>query len=124
MRPPDRLEFDDFFVRFLAGVEQTLMARDYALLLQVVSHNSGGGVETYRRLMDSGRVDGMLLTDVLLDDPRFDLLTDSGLPTAVAGRPVRGCPFPAVETRHAEGMAKLVEHLIALGHRSVGFIGG
>jgi DNA-binding LacI/PurR family transcriptional regulator len=121
VRQPDRLEFDDFFVRFLAGVERALMARDYGLLLQVVSAD---GLDAYRRLVASGRVDGMLLTDVLLEDPRFELLADGALPTAVAGRPVGDCPFPAVETRHAEGMAKLVEHLVALGHRSVAFIGG
>jgi DNA-binding LacI/PurR family transcriptional regulator len=33
----DHLELDDFFVRFLAGVERTLAGGDYALLLQVVS---------------------------------------------------------------------------------------
>jgi LacI family repressor for deo operon, udp, cdd, tsx, nupC, and nupG len=37
---------------------------------------------------------------------------------------VGDCPFPAVETRHAEGIARAVDHLIALGHRSVAFIGG
>jgi LacI family repressor for deo operon, udp, cdd, tsx, nupC, and nupG len=124
VRHPDRLEFDDFFVRFLAGVERTLMPRDYGLLLQVVAHDAGEGLEAYRRLIASGRIDGMLLTDVLLEDQRFDLLAESGLPTAIAGRPTHDCPFPAVETQHAEGMAVLVEHLIALGHRSVAFIGG
>jgi DNA-binding LacI/PurR family transcriptional regulator len=123
-REPDQLEFDDFFVRFLAGMQRTLTARDYALVLQLQNLDASGGLEAYRRLVSSGRVDGMLVTDVLFEDPRFDLLAESGIPTAVAGRPVRDCPFPAVETRHAEGIAKVVEHLISLGHRSVGFIGG
>jgi LacI family transcriptional regulator, repressor for deo operon, udp, cdd, tsx, nupC, and nupG len=124
VRQADRLEFDDFFVRFLAGVERTLTARDYALLLQVLSPDAGRGLHAYRRLVNSRRVDGMLVTDVLVEDPRFGLLAESGLPTAVAGRPIGQCPFPALETQHAEGMARLVEHLIALGHRSVAFIGG
>jgi DNA-binding LacI/PurR family transcriptional regulator len=124
VRQADRLEFDDFFVRFLAGVERTLSARDYALLLQVLSPDAGGDLDAYRRLVKSRRIDGMLVTDVLVEDPRFGLLAESGLPTAVAGRPIGRCPFPALETQHAEGMAKLVEHLIALGHRSVAFIGG
>jgi DNA-binding LacI/PurR family transcriptional regulator len=122
-RQPHRLEFDDFFVRFLAGVQRTLTARDYSLLLHVQPPEAGG-VEAYRRLVGSRRVDGMLVTDVAFDDPRFELLAESGLPTVVAGRPVGDWPFPAVETRHAEGMARAVNHLIALGHRSVAFIGG
>jgi DNA-binding LacI/PurR family transcriptional regulator len=123
-RHPDRLEFDDFFVRFLAGVERTLTARDYALVLRVQSPDAGGGLDAYRRVLSSGRVDGMLLTDAMFEDPRFGLLAESGLPSVVAGRPVGECPFPAIETRHAEGMAQVVEHLVALGHRSVAFIGG
>jgi DNA-binding LacI/PurR family transcriptional regulator len=123
-RQPQRLEFDDFFVRFLAGVQRTLTSRDYGLLLHVQPPEGAGGVEAYRRLAESGRVDGMLLTDVLFEDPRFELLAESGLPTVVAGRPVGDCPFPAVETRHTEGVAKVVNHLITLGHRSVAFIGG
>jgi LacI family repressor for deo operon, udp, cdd, tsx, nupC, and nupG len=124
VRQPHRLEFDDFFVRFLAGVQRTLTARDYSLLLHVQPPEAGGGVEAYRRLVGSGRVDGMLLTDVAFEDPRFELLAESGLPTVVAGRPLGDSPFPAVETRHAEGIAKVVNHLITLGHQSVAFIGG
>jgi LacI family transcriptional regulator, repressor for deo operon, udp, cdd, tsx, nupC, and nupG len=123
VRRPDRLEIDDFFVRFLAGVERTLTPRDYALLLQVLSPDAAASLDPYAHLVRSRRVDGMLVTDIRFEDPRLELLAESGLPTTVAGRPVGACPFPALETRHADGMAKLVEHLIALGHRSVAFIG-
>ena len=41
----------------------------------------------------------------------------------VAGHPVSPCPFPWLETEHAGGMAAVVEHLVALGHRRVGFCG-
>ena len=63
-RHPQRLEFDDFFVRFLAGVQRTLTTRDYGLLLHVQPPEGAGGLEPYRRLVGSGRVDGLLLTDV------------------------------------------------------------
>ena len=124
MRESEHLELDDFFVRFLAGVERTLAARDYALLLQVLAPGTRGSLDAYRRLVTSGRIDGMLVTDVVLDDARLELLVESGLPAVIAGRPWGSCPFPAVETEHARGMAALVEHLIRVGHRSVGFIGG
>ena len=81
-------------------------------------------LDAYRRLVTSGRIDGMLVTDVVLDDARFELLAESGLPAVVAGRPWGRCPFPAVETEHARGMAAIVEHLIRVGHRAVGFVGG
>src|SRR5215510_3696664 len=35
-RSPEQLEGDPFFLRFLGGIEATLTAHDYALLLQIV----------------------------------------------------------------------------------------
>jgi DNA-binding LacI/PurR family transcriptional regulator len=34
------------------------------------------------------------------------------------------CPFPWVETRHAEGIDAAVAHLRELGHTRIGFLGG
>jgi LacI family transcriptional regulator, repressor for deo operon, udp, cdd, tsx, nupC, and nupG len=123
-RQPNRLEFDDFFVRFLAGMQRTLTTCDYGVLLHVQPPVGGGSLEAYRRMVSAGRVDGIVLTDVAFEDPRFELLADSGVPTVVAGRPAGDCPFPAVETRHAEGIVRAVNHLVTLGHRSIAFIGG
>ncbi len=123
-RPVERLEVDPFFLRFLAGVERALARTDYALLLRVLDSAGPVDVSAYERLAASGRVDGFLLCDVELDDPRFALLADAGLPVVVAGHPPGPCPFPSLETRHAEGMAEATAHLIGLGHAKVGFLGG
>ena len=92
-------EVDDFFVRFLAGVEQTLAAHEYDFMLQVVSPDAQGRLDAYRRLVSSGRIDGVLLTDVVLDDPRLDLIAESGLPAVVAGRPWGRCSLPGRRDR-------------------------
>ena len=116
-RPLEQLEVDPFFVRFLAGVERTLARTDHALVLRV---SDTADLSAYERLAASGRVDGFLLCDVELDDPRFERVE---LPAVVAGHPVSPCPFPWLETEHAQGMAAVVEHLVALGHRRIGFCG-
>jgi LacI family transcriptional regulator, repressor for deo operon, udp, cdd, tsx, nupC, and nupG len=121
-RDAERLELDSFFVRFLSGLERTLAPADYALLLQLVPE--APALAAYERLAAAGRVDGFLLTDVEVDDPRFELLEAAGLPVVLAGHPASDCPFPWVETRHAEGMAAAVEHLLALGHARIAFLGG
>ena len=120
-RSVDQLEVDPFFVRFLAGVERTLARSDHDLVLRVAERVELGA---YEQLAAAGRVDGFLLCDVEVDDPRFALLESAGLPVVVAGHPVSPCPFPAVETEHADGMRLVVEHLLELGHRSIGFAGG
>jgi DNA-binding LacI/PurR family transcriptional regulator len=111
-------------VRFLAGVERTLARSDHALLLRVMAAEDGLDLGAYASLAAAGRVDGFLLTDVELDDPRFGLLAGTGIPVVVAGHPVAPCPFPCVETEHATGMASVVDHLVSLGHRDVAFVGG
>lgn len=120
-RSLDQLEVDPFFVRFLAGIERTLARSDHDLVLRVAEE-----IEpvAYARLAASGRVDGFLLCDVEVDDRRFDVLAEAGVPAVVAGHPISPCPFPWVETAHADGMALVVEHLLSLGHRTIGFVGG
>ena len=124
-RDAAQLEVDAFFVRFLSGIERALSAADYALLLQLVPGGATAALPAYERLAAAGRVDGFLLTDVEAGDPRFPLLAASGIPVVVAGRPEDGdCPFPWLETRHDEGMAAPVRHLVELGHHSIAFFGG
>jgi DNA-binding LacI/PurR family transcriptional regulator len=123
-RDTAQLELDAFFVRFLSGIERALTRFDYALLLQLVPEGAAAALPAYERLAAAGRVDGFLLTDVELDDPRFALLAGSGVPVVLAGRPVGECPFGWVETRHEEGMDAPVAHLASLGHTRVAFLGG
>ncbi len=121
-RDPGQLELDAFFVRFLSGIERTLAPADHALLLQIVP--ADGSLAAYARLARGGRVDGCLLTDIEVDDPRFALLEAEGVPAVLAGRPAGPCPFPWLETRHAEGVDAAVAHLRELGHERIAFLGG
>lgn len=124
-RDAAQLEVDAFFVRFLSGIERALSAADYALLLQLVPGGAAAAVPAYERLAAAGRVDGFLLTDVEVGDPRLPVLEAAGIPVVLAGRPENGDgPFPWLETRHEEGMAAPVRHLVELGHHSIGFFGG
>ncbi len=123
-RQVETLEVDPFFLRFLAGVERGLASTDHALLLRVLDSDGPVDPEAYARLAAQGRVDGFLLSDVELEDPRFEVLAGAGLPVVVAGRPPGPCPFPALETRHAEGLAAATAHLVERGHERIGFLGG
>lgn len=124
-RDADQLEVDSFFVRFLSGVERTLARADYAMLLQLIpASDAAATLGGYERLSAAGRVDGFLLTDPELDDPRFALLEEAGIPVVIAGRPATDAPFPWLETQHDRGIALAVEHLLGLGHERIGFLGG
>ena len=123
-RTAGQLEGDSFFVRFLTGIERALTAADYALLLKIVPGEASSALPAYERLSAAGRVDGFLLTDIEVDDPRFALLQAAAMPVVLAGRPAGRSPFPCVETRHDEGIAPAVAHLVSLGHERIAFLGG
>lgn len=123
-RDAEQLETDSFFLRFLAGIERALTAADYALLLQLVQGDASDTLRAYERLARAGRVDGFLLTDVEVDDPRFEPLAATGVPVVLAGEPSQDCSFQWLETRHAEGIAPAVTYLAGLGHTRIAFFGG
>lgn len=124
-REAEELEVDSFFVRFLSGVERMLAPAEYALLLQLMpSGGAASALRAYERLAASGRVDGFLITDPELEDPRFPLLEGVGLPVVIAGRPDADSRFPWLETDHDRGMIAAVEHLVGLGHERIAFLGG
>ncbi|MDQ2940905.1 MAG: LacI family transcriptional regulator [Chloroflexota bacterium] len=123
-RPPELLAADPFFAAFIAGVESILASRGLALVLQVVDEDPEREAACYRRLAHEGRVDGVLLTDLRIDDPRFVWLTELDLPAVAVGRPPSGCPFPWLDTGDREGVRQAVRHLIALGHRRIAHVDG
>jgi DNA-binding LacI/PurR family transcriptional regulator len=123
-RPPELLAADPFFSAFLAGVESILASRGLALVLQVVDEDAEAEAASYRRLAHEGRVDGVLLTDLRVDDPRFAWLTELNLPAVAVGRPTSGCPFPWLDTGDRGGVREAVRHLIGLGHRRIAHVGG
>lgn len=121
-RPPELLGSDPFFAPFIAGIESVLALRGHVLVLQVIG---GDGEErAYRRLASEGRVDGVFLTDLRVQDPRPALLRRIGMPALAVGRQRGGPLLPSVLLDDLGGIAAAVEHLVALGHRRVAYVGG
>ncbi len=108
----------------ITGIETTLSSRGYGLLLHLVPEESDGEHEIYRQLVDAGRIDGAILTDSVVGDPRPALLRELGLPAVLVGTPEAGDPIPHVRTDPRPAIDQTVEHLVSLGHERLGFIGG
>jgi len=122
-RPHEALGADPFFSSFMAGIETVLSERGHALMLQVVGDERSEH-ESYRRLAADGRVDGVFLTDMRVDDVRPQLLDELGLPTVVIGQAAGSGPWPAVGVDDQPAIVAAVEHLVALGHRRIGHVAG
>ncbi len=122
-RPPATLRADPFFPSFIAGLETVLSERGQALVLQVVPDQEREH-ESYRRLADEGRVDGVFVTDLFVDDPRPALLAELGLPAVIVGPALDEAFFPAVGVDDAPGVIAAVEHLVSLGHTNIAHVAG
>lgn len=116
------LESDPFFGAFLGGVESVLSGRDYALVLQMATE-SADALQRYRRLAADRRVDGVVLLEIQLDDPRVPLLQELHLPAVGTNAP-EGFPFPSVRQDHTAGIASLVNYLIGVGHTRIAHVTG
>jgi LacI family transcriptional regulator, repressor for deo operon, udp, cdd, tsx, nupC, and nupG len=120
-RPPEILRADAFFPSFIAGLETVLSQHEHALLLLVAEH---GDAAAYRRLAREGRVDGVFVTDLQMDDRRPHLLTELGLPFVVIGPGLDGHLGPSLGVDDAPGIKAAVEHLVSLGHRRIAHVSG
>lgn len=121
-RDPHLLGTDPFFAGFIAGIETVLAEHEYTLVL-TVANGAEAEARSYRKLA-AGRVDGVILTDLLNDDPRIALLSELGLQAVTLNRPQIASPFPAVSMDGTVGVRKAVQHLVQLGHTRIGHVGG
>lgn len=122
-RPAELLAGDPFFPAFISGIETELSAHRSSLVLQVVD-DLDAELEAYRNLSAERRVDGVIVADLRVSDPRPHALAALGLPAVTLGRPNGAQLAPAVVLDDGPGITAAVEHLVDLGHERIAFVGG
>jgi LacI family transcriptional regulator len=110
------------FIEVARGVEDTTMQRGWTVLIS----NSGRDSErekTYLRLFAEGRVAGLIVVphDQFADDLRR--IRGQGTPVVVVDRAETGKDAISVSVDDVTGGRLAAEHLIALGHRHITFVG-
>ncbi|WP_405062528.1 LacI family transcriptional regulator [Kribbella sp. NBC_01505] len=122
-RTAQTLTEEPFYMGFVGGVESVLAERSYALALQVVT-NLDEELATYRKWAAERRVDGVIVVDLRVADPRIPLLRKLGLPAVLVGDPELADGLPCVWTDATAAMHSAVGHVASLGHRLVGRVAG
>lgn len=80
------------------------------------------------RLVEGSDVDGFVLTSTFHGDPRAAWLGERDVPFVTFGRPwglpdMDAAPHPWVDVDGRTGLREATDHLLAQGHRRVGFLG-
>ena len=110
-------------MEFIAGAELELATHSVALTIQLV-RDVEDEIAVYRRWWGERRVDGVLMVDLRVEDPRIEELTRLGLPAVIVGGPLENHAIPAVWHDEGEVVVEAVEYLAALGHTRIAHVTG
>jgi LacI family transcriptional regulator/LacI family repressor for deo operon, udp, cdd, tsx, nupC, and nupG len=105
----------------IAGLSGAAAQRGYYLLLAPLAAEQPES-DLALSLARTGRVDGLVLLDMQVDDERARALCEAGVPHVCAGPAPAGCESPAVMVDGCEAAKGAVEHLLSLGHRRIAMI--
>lgn len=141
-RPAGSLGVEAFFLQVVSGIQAGLAPHGHALVFQMVD-DIDAECELYRRWWAEGRVDGVIVVDPRVSDPRPDVLSVLGLPAVVVGamdspgaaRPGNARQPPALGSGRrarlsnlwaddAGAMDLIIHHLYELGHRRIAHMAG
>lgn len=123
-RPAHILGLEPFLMRFVAGIEAEFARRSLALVLQVVP-DVRAECEVYRRWWGERRIDGVIVVDLRMDDPRLAALVDLGLPAVVVGgRREVGPGSAIVWSDETAAMRSAVAYLVDRGHPAIAHVAG
>ena len=113
---------EPFVSQMLQGLNESLSRRGWDLL---VSHSPTAEADpkAISRLIDSGRVSGVVLSRPFKRDARIDLLRSAGFPFAVHGRSIDCEDYAWFDIDNELAYREAVAYLVELGHRRIGFIG-
>ncbi len=95
---------------------------DAGLDLLLAAAHSTNELATYERLVRGGRIDGILVANTLVADPRVDYLKQAGVPFVGYGRSGARMDFPWFDFDNEAGERMAVERLLELGHQHIAYV--
>ncbi|WP_423923498.1 LacI family DNA-binding transcriptional regulator [Frigoribacterium sp. 2-23] len=115
-------DFEPFSSEVLKGVGTAIrtLAPDYDLLAYSGAHHGGNDGWERRSL---SRLSGTLIDGAILVTPSV-ITTSASIPVVSVDPHTGRTDLPSVEADSRGGAVQAVEHLIALGHRRIGFLAG
>jgi DNA-binding LacI/PurR family transcriptional regulator len=113
---------DPFASEVVCGIEQTANDHGYSVILA----DSNADPERERKVVQSlaeRRVDGIIVTSSRVGALYVPLLSEMMVPIVLVNDQYPGDFVHSVMIRNQDGMRAVTEHMIALGHRRIAYIG-
>lgn len=123
-RPARTIGSEAFFADLISGIQSGVSSSQMGLQMWLV-RDVKAEIDTYRRWHNSRQVDGVILVDPLIDDPRTAALSELGTPAVTIGsRPSRPGEPPTAWIDDTQAAATLFDYLVAIGHRDIAYVSG
>ncbi|WP_289032336.1 substrate-binding domain-containing protein [uncultured Roseibium sp.] len=114
---------DPFLSEFIDGIARALDDLDRDLLV-TTAHSGRHMLETHERLIARRKVDGFILTRTEVNDPRIEFLQARRFPFVAHGRTSDPRTYAWYDIDNEDTFVSGVKHIVALGHRRIGLVGG
>jgi len=108
--------FDPFFSELVAGIGNAIGENEYDLLVST-SPPGEREMETYKKFVQSRRVDGFIIVRTRINDERIMYLNLIDFHFVAFGRVPGLENIPYIDENSEYGMRLIVDHLVKLGHR-------
>ncbi len=113
---------EPFVSQLLTGLGDSLSQRGWDLLV-TQSVPAEDEPEMIRKLVTSGRVSGVVISRPHKNDARIKLLQSAKFPFIVHGRSLQSEDYAWYDVDSEKAFGDAVDHLVALGHSRIGFVG-
>lgn len=111
-------ESSDF--EYVQSATDVLARAGYQLLMWP---NPIEDIESLRRIVSQGLIDGVILMEVRREDPRIEVLQSTRTPFVLIGRTDNESEFSWVDADFSQWGPMAIDHLAAVGHREIAVIG-
>ncbi len=112
-----------FFPELVRGFEDVAVQHGYEIMISSTDYNSVRMAVCVRRLLER-KVEGVAIMTSEMDRPLIDQLERRKVPTVFLDVGAVHSLISNIQVDYAAGINQAVEHLLAQGHRRIGFISG
>jgi|WetSurMetagenome_2_1015567.scaffolds.fasta_scaffold51573_3 DNA-binding LacI/PurR family transcriptional regulator len=109
-----------FFQDCLVSITGALAAYNYDVILIIVSENDISGL---KRIIKNRKVDGIVLTRLLVSDQAVSYLEEEQIPFVLIGTGADSTVYQ-VDSNQKNGCRELTDHLFAAGCRTIALLAG
>lgn len=121
---PETIMVDAYSMSLISGLSQGLEKHDYSLMLRIID-SADDVMKIHRDWIADGSVDGVVITNVEIGDPRIALYKEHPqIPVVALADPSVTGGLPTLTSDDVTGARLLVDFLHELGHRHIARIAG